>query len=66
MVNSEWEQTTLKAAIAKAREAADIANAIEPRAESAYYDQSRDRVISNSPFFCKLNKNLLSSYIIFL
>ena len=29
-------------AIAKAREAATIANAVEPRAESAYYDQSSD------------------------
>ncbi|AFZ20613.1 DUF2442 domain-containing protein [Allocoleopsis franciscana] len=28
--------------IAKAREAATIANAVEPRAESAYYDQSSD------------------------
>ena len=28
--------------IAKAREAAIIANAVEPRAESAYYDQSSD------------------------
>jgi len=43
MVNSTWDETRLKAAIAKAREAADIANAVEPRAESAYYDQSCDR-----------------------
>jgi len=28
--------------MAKAREAATIANAVEPRAESAYYDQSSD------------------------
>ncbi len=28
--------------MAKAREAAAIANAVEPRAESAYYDQSSD------------------------
>jgi hypothetical protein len=28
--------------IAKAREAATIANAVEPRAESAYYDQGSD------------------------
>ncbi|MEQ8755863.1 MAG: hypothetical protein RID09_20445 [Coleofasciculus sp. G1-WW12-02] len=28
------------------REAADIANTVEPRAESAYYDQSRDRFCS--------------------
>jgi hypothetical protein len=33
--------------IAKAREAATIANAVEPRAESAYYDQSCDRIVIN-------------------
>ena len=33
--------------IAKAREAAAIANAVEPRAESAYYDQSSDRIVIN-------------------
>ncbi len=32
--------------IAKAKEAAAIANAVEPRAESAYYDQSSDRIIN--------------------
>ncbi|NET55297.1 MAG: DUF2442 domain-containing protein [Symploca sp. SIO2E6] len=37
----------LKAAIAKAREAAAVANAVEPRAKSAYYDQSSDRIIIN-------------------
>jgi hypothetical protein len=47
MVNSSWDETRLKAAIASSREAADIANAVEPRAESAYYDPSRDRVIIN-------------------
>ncbi|MEQ8998829.1 MAG: DUF2442 domain-containing protein [Coleofasciculus sp. B1-GNL1-01] len=47
MVNSGWDETNIKAAIAKAREAADIANVVEPRAESAYYDPSRDRVIIN-------------------
>jgi hypothetical protein len=31
-----------RSANAKAREAATIANAVEPRAESAYYDQSSD------------------------
>jgi hypothetical protein len=35
------------ALIAKAREAATIANAVEPRAESAYYHQSSDRIIIN-------------------
>jgi hypothetical protein len=30
-------------AIAKAREAAAVANAVEPRAESAYYGQSSDK-----------------------
>lgn len=34
-------------AIATAREAATIANAVEPRAESAYYDESSDRIIIN-------------------
>lgn len=47
MVNSGWDETKIKAAIAKAREAADIANVVEPRAESAYYEQSRDRVVIN-------------------
>ncbi len=47
MVNSAWDETKIKAAIAKAREAAAVANAVEPRAESAYYDQSRDRVVIN-------------------
>ncbi len=35
-------EETLNAVIAKAKEAAVIANAVEPRAESAYYDQSSD------------------------
>ncbi len=36
--------------LAKAREAATIANAVEPRAESAYYDQSSDsEVLLRSP-----------------
>ncbi|MBE9129958.1 MULTISPECIES: DUF2442 domain-containing protein [unclassified Coleofasciculus] len=47
MVNSGWDEATLKAAIAKARETAAIANAVEPRAESAYYDQSSDRIVIN-------------------
>ena len=34
-------------AIAKAREAAAIANVVEPRAESAYYDESSDRIVIN-------------------
>ncbi len=45
MANPDLDEVTLKAAIAKAREAAAIANAVEPRAESAYYDQSIDRII---------------------
>lgn len=36
-------RNNLGEAIAKAREAAVIANAVEPRAESAYYDQSSDK-----------------------
>ena len=44
MANSDLDEATLTAAIAKAREAAVIANAVEPRAESAYYDQSSDRI----------------------
>lgn len=50
MVNPDLDEATLKAAMllqsrsanAKAREAAAVANAVEPRAESAYYDQSSD------------------------
>lgn len=45
MVNPGLDEATLKAAIKKAREAAVIANAVEPRAESAYYDQSSDRIV---------------------
>ena len=47
MANSSLDEATLKAAIAKAREAAVIANAAEPRAESAYYDKSSDRIVIN-------------------
>ena len=47
MVNPSLDEATLKAAIAKAREATVIANAVESRAESAYYDQSSDRIIIN-------------------
>jgi len=47
MVNPGLDEATLKAAIAKAREAAVIANAVEPRAKSAYYDQSSDRIVIN-------------------
>jgi hypothetical protein len=37
--------------MAKARKAAVIANAVEPRAESAYYDQSSDsEALLRSPF----------------
>lgn len=45
MANANLNEETMKAAIAKAREAAVIANTIEPRAQSAYYDQSSDRII---------------------
>jgi hypothetical protein len=54
MVNSGWEETRLKAAIASSREAAEVANAVEPRAESAYYDQSRDR-FPRSLYFARSN-----------
>lgn len=47
MANANLDEAALKAAIAKAREAAAIANAIEPRAESAYYDSSSDRIVIN-------------------
>ena len=47
MANSDLDEATLTAAIAKAREAAVIANAVEPRAESAYYDASSDRIVIN-------------------
>jgi hypothetical protein len=47
MANSGLDEATLKAAIAKAREAAAVANAVEPRAESAYYDKSSDRIVIN-------------------
>lgn len=47
MVNPSLDEATLKAAIAKAREAAAIAKATEPRAESAYYHQSSDRIVIN-------------------
>jgi hypothetical protein len=47
MANTGLDETTLKTAIAKAREATALANAIEPRAESAYYDQSSDRIVIN-------------------
>jgi hypothetical protein len=47
MANASLDEESLKAAIAKAREAAAIANAVEPRAESAYYDQSSDRIVIN-------------------
>ena len=47
MANVGLDEESLKAAIAKAREAATIANAVEPRAESAYYDQSSDRIVIN-------------------
>ncbi|HEY9637662.1 MAG TPA: hypothetical protein V6D14_29990 [Coleofasciculaceae cyanobacterium] len=51
MANASLDEESLKAAMllqsrsanAKAREAATIANAVEPRAESAYYDQSSDK-----------------------
>ena len=50
MANASLDEESLKAAMllrsrsanAKAREAAAIANPVEPRAESAYYDQSSD------------------------
>jgi len=47
MANVGLDEATLKTAIAKAREAAVIANAAEPRAESAYYDKSSDRIVIN-------------------
>jgi hypothetical protein len=47
MANVGLDEATLKTAIAKAREAAVIANAAEPRAESAYYDQNSDRIVIN-------------------
>lgn len=47
MANTNLDEAALKAAIAKAREAAEIANIIEPRAESAYYDASSDRIVIN-------------------
>jgi hypothetical protein len=47
MANAGWDEATLKTAIAKATEAAAIANAVEPRADSAYYDQSSDRIVIN-------------------
>jgi len=47
MANTGLDETTLKTAIEKAREATALANAIEPRAESAYYDQSSDRIVIN-------------------
>jgi hypothetical protein len=47
MANPDLDEATLKAAIAKAKEATALANATEPRAESAYYDQSSDRIVIN-------------------
>jgi hypothetical protein len=47
MANVGLDEATLKTAIAKAREAAAVANAVEPRAESAYYDKSSDRIVIN-------------------
>jgi hypothetical protein len=47
MANASLDEESLKAAITKAREAAIIANAVEPRAESAYYDQNSDRIVIN-------------------
>jgi CO/xanthine dehydrogenase Mo-binding subunit len=47
MANANLDEAALKAAIAKAKEAAAIANAIEPRAKSAYYDSDGDRIVIN-------------------
>lgn len=47
MANSGLDETTLKAAIAKARETGVIANTIQPRANSAYYDQKSDGIVIN-------------------
>ncbi|HEY9638612.1 MAG TPA: hypothetical protein V6D14_34835 [Coleofasciculaceae cyanobacterium] len=51
MANASLDEESLKAAMllqsrsanAKATKAAALANATEPRAESAYYDQSSDK-----------------------
>jgi hypothetical protein len=42
MANAGLDEKTLKAAIAKAGEATAVANAVEPRAKSVYYDRSSD------------------------
>ena len=55
MANTGLDETTLRAAMllqscsanAKARKAAAVANAAEPRAELAYYDQNSDRIVIN-------------------
>jgi len=44
MDNLELNSETLREEIAKAREAAAIANASEPRAESAYYDWGSGKI----------------------
>jgi hypothetical protein len=43
MASASLDEESLKAAIAKAKEATALANATEPSAESAYYDQSSDK-----------------------
>lgn len=47
MANTGLDEAGLKAEIIKAREASIIANTIEPRADSAYYEQSSNRIIIN-------------------
>jgi hypothetical protein len=47
MDNLELKEEQLRAEIAKAREAAAIANNSEPRAESAYYDWDADKITIN-------------------
>lgn len=45
MENLELNEETLKEEIAKARVAAMIADASEPRAESAYYEPNSNRIV---------------------
>ncbi|MBR8827795.1 MAG: DUF2442 domain-containing protein [Gomphosphaeria aponina SAG 52.96 = DSM 107014] len=47
MDNRHLTEETLRQEIAKAREAAAIANTLEPRAESAYYDWNYGKITIN-------------------